>query len=72
MHVKEATNGISRSYTIEHHKILEAQGVGNNLRIEAILATCSLHTVKKAGLQLVNLEGVVLDLQRVSAILAHE
>lgn len=72
MYTKKDMNGITRSHTVEHHEILQAQGLGDNLQTGAILAAHSLLVIEQAGLQLDTLEGVVLDLQQGKSILAHE
>lgn len=72
MYVQEAISGITRSHTIDHHQILEGQCISENLRTSAIYHAHKLLAIEKANLQLVNLEGVVVDLQRHGAILVQE
>lgn len=69
MHAQEAKNGISRSHTVDHHQILERQYIRDNLRTRAILYARGLLAIEKVDLQLVHLEGIVVELQCQVAVL---
>lgn len=72
VYAQEAIIGISWSHTVEHHQVLEAQGVEDNLRTALILQARAVLASEHASIQLKALGDTVHELQRGSNILAAE
>lgn len=71
-YIRDTLNNIPQSLTIEHHRYMTRQGLGENLRTGVINLTQSLVVVEQVGAQLGTLEQVTLDLQGGNIVLIQE